>query len=338
MGIRHYSNEARPLSLSSRAESDDTMIQVSAPGTTDYPEPPFLLAAERGTSREEIMLCTAKALNSFTVSRGFDGSGQSVHESGSPIEHTVAAIDFREANEHVNNAGSHWSPGDMKMAAYPVTAGSEPAGWLVCDGRTVSRTTYADLFDAIEMLYNTGGETTSEFRLPDLRQSFPMGKAAAGTGSVLGSRGGSNDAQLVTHAHGITDVAHDHTPGAHTHAIGDIGHSVGAGRHNHAGADGFVYAVSIGGPQNHRLSNGVSSPSDNAYAHGPFITYSDVHDSDSGVTVGNHTGLGTGSPSANNVAGRNSGITGTNNPTVTHGTATDKNLPKYQVVNFLIKV
>lgn len=65
-----------------------------------------------------------------------------------------------------------------------------PIGWLLCDGASVSTTTYPDLFAAI--LYTFGG-AGSAFNVPDLRQRFPLGKATAGTGVALGDTGGTID-------------------------------------------------------------------------------------------------------------------------------------------------
>jgi microcystin-dependent protein len=47
-----------------------------------------------------------------------------------------------------------------------------PAGWLLCDGASVSRTTYANLFAAIGTTY---GGTGTVFNLPDLRGVFLRG-------------------------------------------------------------------------------------------------------------------------------------------------------------------
>lgn len=41
-----------------------------------------------------------------------------------------------------------------------------PDGWLICDGRAVSRTAYADLFAAIGTLYGAGDGSTT-FNLPN---------------------------------------------------------------------------------------------------------------------------------------------------------------------------
>jgi microcystin-dependent protein len=50
-----------------------------------------------------------------------------------------------------------------------------PAGWLLCNGSTMSRTTESQLFDVIGTTYNTGGESSTVFRLPDYRAMFLRG-------------------------------------------------------------------------------------------------------------------------------------------------------------------
>jgi microcystin-dependent protein len=86
-----------------------------------------------------------------------------------------------------------------------------PTGYLLCDGTAVSRTTYAALFAVIGTTYGVGNGSTT-FNVPDLRQRFPLGKAAAGTGAALGATGGAID-----HVH--TGPSHTHTVNAHTHTI-----------------------------------------------------------------------------------------------------------------------
>ncbi len=64
-----------------------------------------------------------------------------------------------------------------------------PAGWLLCQGQAVSRTTYADLFAIIGTTYGVGDNTTT-FNLPDLRGEFVRGWDAGrgiDTGRVFGS-------------------------------------------------------------------------------------------------------------------------------------------------------
>lgn len=62
-------------------------------------------------------------------------------------------------------------PGAM-MAYAGATA---PAGWLLCYGQAVSRTTYSALFAVIGTAYGAG-DGSSTFSLPDLRGRVPAGR------------------------------------------------------------------------------------------------------------------------------------------------------------------
>ena len=55
-----------------------------------------------------------------------------------------------------------------------------PAGYLLCDGSKVSRTTYKKLFDVIGTTYGAGDGTTT-FTLPNLIDRFLEGSSAAGS-------------------------------------------------------------------------------------------------------------------------------------------------------------
>lgn len=95
MPQRNYSNVAPPLPLAVSVIASATTLTVSS--TTGYPAAPFLLGLERGTTNEEVVLCTAKTATTFTVTRGYDGTTAKSHSVGTMVEHTVAAIDYREA-------------------------------------------------------------------------------------------------------------------------------------------------------------------------------------------------------------------------------------------------
>jgi phage-related tail fiber protein len=53
-------------------------------------------------------------------------------------------------------------------------ASPPPEGWLLCDGRPVSREGYRDLFDVIGTLHGSGDGVTT-FNLPDYRGRFQRG-------------------------------------------------------------------------------------------------------------------------------------------------------------------
>lgn len=75
----------------------------------------------------------------------------------------------------------------------PFGGASVPTGFLLCDGSTVSRTTYADLFSAIGTTYGPGDGLTT-FNLPDLTNqlisppssaiNYVIATDATGTGTV----------------------------------------------------------------------------------------------------------------------------------------------------------
>lgn len=80
---------------------------------------------------------------------------------------------------------------------------SAPQGWVTCNGQLLDRTTYAKLFTVIGTTY--GSTTGSNFRVPDIRDRFPVG---AGSSYSTGSTGGANQVKLLRsqmpgHAHSI---------------------------------------------------------------------------------------------------------------------------------------
>ncbi|MDG4650124.1 phage tail protein [Roseibacterium sp. SDUM158017] len=56
----------------------------------------------------------------------------------------------------------------------PFAMQTPPTGWLECDGSALSRTTYADLFAAIGVVWGSGDGSTT-FNVPDLRGEFLRG-------------------------------------------------------------------------------------------------------------------------------------------------------------------
>ncbi len=109
-------------------------------------------------------------------------------------------------------------------AVLPFAGSAVPSGFLPCDGRAVSRTTYCRLFDVVGTTYGSGDGSTT-FNLPDMG-----GRVISGVSESrdVGSTGGSDTVTLTTdqlpaHTHTGTSGA----AGAHTHAVSitDPGHS-----------------------------------------------------------------------------------------------------------------
>lgn len=55
-----------------------------------------------------------------------------------------------------------------------------PSGWMLCDGTAISRSTYANLYNAIGVAWGTGDGSTT-FNIPDLRGMFLRGAACGDT-------------------------------------------------------------------------------------------------------------------------------------------------------------
>ena len=133
---------------------------------------------------------------------------------------------------------------------------SAPSGWLICNGQTVSRTTYAALFAVIGTTYGAGNGSTT-FNLPNL-----VNKTVRGSNS-LGKTGGADTVTLTTsnmpaHTHGVGSLTTNNT-GAHTHTV-DFGTRSTVG--SYAGGDySAINSVntSSNGNHTHTISGSTGS-------------------------------------------------------------------------------
>lgn len=134
-------------------------------------------------------------------------AGDVIYASGAS---QLARLPIGSAGEvlTVNSGGTapEWSTGLPSGVVLPYGGSSAPSGYLMADGSAVSRTTYAALFAIYGTTFGAGDGSTT-FNLPDLRQRFPLGKAASGTGNTLGATGGAID-----HTHTYSDLPqHNHS-------------------------------------------------------------------------------------------------------------------------------
>lgn len=181
-----------------------------------------------------------------------------------------------EVNTGVTRAwtGTTWrvegyEPGDIKVSA----RATPNDGWLACDGSTRNRSTYSHLFAAIGTAFNTGGEAATDFRLPDLRGRFIIGRNPT-TGqpyNVLGQRSGSTTAALTAgnlppHAHSMT---HGHTMN-HAHSM-DHAHTM-----NHTHTMEHSHSMSHTHSMNHGHS-ATSTTIDTNHSHTGVTTSDGSH-------------------------------------------------------------
>jgi len=76
-------------------------------------------------------------------------------------------------------------PGTIWMYA----GSSAPTGWLICNGASVSRSTYADLFAVIGTDFGNGTGSGLDFTVPDMRGRMPVGVGTGTGGGATGTTG-----------------------------------------------------------------------------------------------------------------------------------------------------
>ena len=104
-----------------------------------------------------------------------------------------------------------------------------PAGWLLCNGAAVSRTTYATLFLAIGTAWGAGDGSTT-FNVPDFRGAFIRG---------LDSGKGYDPSRVFATYQADMFASHTHTQNPHTHT--DAGHT-----HSYTSVSGASVAAAGG--------------------------------------------------------------------------------------------
>lgn len=243
----------------------------------------------------------------------------------------LSAFLLTEHNEDGTHRSAATRNDGVPTGAMMDFAGSTaPTGWLIADGRQVSRVDYNGLFNVIGVTYGAGDGNLT-FNLPDTRQRFRVGQAASGNAAVLGATGGAwdhthtgtahthNITSVGAHTHVITAVAdHSHTGPSHTHGAG----SYTTPAHNHTGLTG------VGDDEVERQPGGLAPYDTQTFDHRHSITTQAAAaitgTSGSGGTGstssdgGHNHGGATGSDGAHDHGGATAsaggGTTGANNP------------------------
>lgn len=114
-------------------------------------------------------------------------------------------------NEHYHPVKPSYA-GDLKYSVQTL----DHNGWLKCDGRSISRINYPNLFEVIGTSF--GNDDDETFKLPDCRGRV-LGTIGTGSGLTARSLGAMVGAETHTltvtempiHSHGVTDPGHTHT-------------------------------------------------------------------------------------------------------------------------------
>lgn len=222
-------------------------------------------------------------------------------------------------------------PGIIRMFAGLVA----PSGHLFCDGSLKLRADYPELFAAIGTQWGAGDGSTT-FGIPNIQERFPVGRGAAAWADVVAEIGGSKDLIVVAHGH---DMSHSHLTSNHQHNAYH-GHAASAwtadvDHHNHPGEGvnsnmGLVSRQNQyiwGGSEYFNLAIAASGSGAQMRSGGAGLGGYHRHNAGADVVPANFNTSGAGAEWLNL----------SQNTVATGASGTDKNLPPYVVVNFIIK-
>lgn len=161
----------------------------------------------------------------------------------------AAGISTGAINAIATQVESMISPSGVPAGVITQYAGTTaPSGWLLCQGQSLSTTTYADLFAAFGGAGGGGyryGGSGSTFNLPNLKGRVPVGMdATQGEFDNLGETGGSKTHTLITaelpsHQHSTTNLTVG-GQGTHVHAHDGNGGTAGIMTRSSFGMSGDV--------------------------------------------------------------------------------------------------
>jgi len=239
--------------------------------------------------------------------------------------------------------------GTIVPSIIPYT-GTPPAGFLFCNGQSVSKTTYLGLFTAIGSIF--GPSTISNFTLPNMASRMPRGivSSASGIGEVpyaaIDGVGGSK-----THTHDVGNhqhamvLSHAHSFATnHTHTYADHRHNMSSHTHSNNTLIGQttndIHNSTTPGLDTIEPPDPSYTPSHHATPDVPAHHHSALTGSTGGASNTNLTDLSEGASTTGNQDDNTVSITNLNGSSTPSGSATSTpitQLPPYFTNSFLIK-
>jgi hypothetical protein len=113
MTTRNYSSRSQQTTLTSAVTAGaSTMVVQSGSALLGGQSIPagttFTIVLDPDTAIEEIVDATAVSTNTFTITRGIDGSSGQAHSAGAVVRHMAIGRDYRESNAHIEaSTGVH---------------------------------------------------------------------------------------------------------------------------------------------------------------------------------------------------------------------------------------
>ena len=128
MTTRQYSSRSQQSTLTGTITSGATSITVVSGtallgGVTIPSGRTFTLVIDPDTALEEIVDATAVSTNTFTITRGIDGSTGQNHSAGAVVRHMAIGRDYRDANLHAEADASYNDGGGNAHTMHGIGAG-----------------------------------------------------------------------------------------------------------------------------------------------------------------------------------------------------------------------
>ena len=167
-------------------------------------------------------------------------------------------------------------------AIKPWTKATAPAGYLLCNGGAVSRSTYAELFAVIASTYG-GGDGSTTFNVPQLQGKMPQGYDG-NTYNLAGTGGANTVTVSLTNNQGVSVTGNAGNTSLTTAQLASHNHtlSLQMGRQSMIGTS-FIDVASQNDPSSISIGNAGSGT-----AHNHTLTLT-------GTLTGTVTGAGTNS-------------------------------------------
>ena len=186
---------AAPLASTYQVKIDGVSVTTVTGAATDYE---LGIISVLGTDLHACDECGIKNItlvtdtNLYVGRTALDQALQDVkgyvasHNGVLTIQKNGADIGTFSANQETDETINIVVPDALPTGSYIQFAGSQaPAGFLVCNGGAISRTTYSALFAVIGTTYGSGDGSTT-FNLPDLTDRFLQGSTTSGTAKDAG--------------------------------------------------------------------------------------------------------------------------------------------------------
>lgn len=168
-----------------------TSTDLANKGVSGMPDVPGLSTSEMQAKIEEIVRSVVIPAFNDNASNTYDKTEVSEQIAQKIIE--IGAGDMSKSIYDPNNRAEDVFALMPAGSVIPFLGQNAPAGFLLCNGDAVSRTTYARLFAILGTTFGDGDQSTT-FNLPDMRERMVVGSS---TGIAFGSKGGEKEHVLI---------------------------------------------------------------------------------------------------------------------------------------------